>query len=86
MPEPAGAGLIQLLYNSNRVKLRIKKAEVRKQKRGAGMTIILIIIAAIAAIYIYAAIAYYDGFQNWDPLCGCKGTECSPKNHRRLEP
>ncbi len=43
------------------------------------MTILLIIAVIAAAIYIYAAIAYYFGFKNWHPLCGCKGTECSPK-------
>ena len=42
------------------------------------MTIVLIIVAIVAAIYIYAAIAYYYGFRSWHPLCGCKGTECSP--------
>ncbi len=42
------------------------------------MTIALIILAAIAAIYIYAAVGYYYTFKNWLPLCaGCKGTECS---------
>ena len=43
------------------------------------MTTLLIIVAIVAAIYIYAAIAYYYAFKNWYPLCGCKGTECSPK-------
>ncbi len=43
------------------------------------MTIFLIIAAVAAAIYIYAAIAYYYDFKNWNPLCGCKGTECRPK-------
>jgi len=42
------------------------------------MTILLIIVAIAAAIYIYAAIAYYYGFKNWYPLCGCKGMECRP--------
>jgi len=43
------------------------------------MTILLIIIAVIAAVYIYAAIAYYKAFKVWNPLCGCKGTYCGPK-------
>ncbi len=43
------------------------------------MTIILSIFAIAAAIYIYAAIAYYYGFKNWHPLCGCKGTQCGLK-------
>jgi hypothetical protein len=38
------------------------------------MMIILSIVAIAAAIYIYAAFAYYYGFKNWYPLCGCKGT------------
>jgi len=47
--------------------------------RGAGMTIVFIIAAVIAAIYIYAAVAYYYGFKNWAPLCGCRGAECVPR-------
>ncbi len=43
------------------------------------MTIVLIIAAIVAALYIYAAVGYYYGFKNWYPLCGCKRTECSPK-------
>jgi hypothetical protein len=43
------------------------------------MTTILFIVAIAAAIYMYAAIAYYYGFKNWYPVCGCKGKECSPK-------
>ncbi len=43
------------------------------------MTILLIIVAIAAAIYIYAAIAYYYGFKNWYPIYGCKGTECGSK-------
>jgi len=42
------------------------------------MTILLIILAAIVAIYIYSAVAYYYGFKNWVPFCGCKGAVCSP--------
>ncbi len=42
------------------------------------MTIVLIIAGIAAAIYIYAAIAYYYGFKNWNPMCGCKGAECNP--------
>jgi hypothetical protein len=44
------------------------------------MTYLLIIIAVIAAIYIYAAIANYYGFKNWTPMCGgCKGASCAPR-------
>jgi hypothetical protein len=43
------------------------------------MTILLTIVAIAAAIYIYAAIAYYYGFKNWYPLCGCKGMACRPR-------
>ncbi len=42
------------------------------------MTIVLIILAAIAMIYIYAAVVYYYGFKNWLPFCGCTGPECRP--------
>lgn len=43
------------------------------------MTIVLLIVAIAAAIYIYAAVAYYYGFKNWYPMCGCKKTQCSLK-------
>ncbi len=43
------------------------------------MTILLIIVAIIAALYIYAAVVHYYGFKNWYPMCGCKGTRCEPK-------
>jgi hypothetical protein len=49
------------------------------EKGGAGMTIVLIIVTIVAAIYLYAALAYYYGFKNWYPLCGCKGPACGPK-------
>lgn len=44
------------------------------------MTILLIILAVIAAIYMYAAVAHYYGFKNWYPMCGCKGASCAPRN------
>ncbi|MDA8100596.1 MAG: hypothetical protein M0042_13345 [Nitrospiraceae bacterium] len=45
------------------------------------MTIILIIAAGVLAIYAYAAVAYYQGFKNWYPFCGCKGSACAlPEN------
>jgi hypothetical protein len=43
------------------------------------MTIVLIIVAIAAAIYLYAAVAYYYGFKNWYPLCGCNRAECGPR-------
>ncbi len=43
------------------------------------MTIVFIIAAVAAAIYIYAAVAYYYGFKNWLPFCGCMGRECGIK-------
>jgi hypothetical protein len=43
------------------------------------MMILLIIVAIAAAVYIYAAVAYYYGFKKWNPLCGCDGTKCSIK-------
>jgi hypothetical protein len=42
------------------------------------MTILVIIAAIAAAIYIYAAIGYYYGFKNWYPFCGCKNGACGP--------
>ncbi len=39
------------------------------------MTILLIIIAVVAVIYLYATLAFYYGFKNWYPLCGCSGQE-----------
>jgi len=43
------------------------------------MTIVLIILAAAAIIYLYAAVAFYYGFKNWMPLCGCTGKTCVPR-------
>ncbi len=44
------------------------------------MTIVLIILAAIAATYIYAVVGYYYAFKNWLPVCaGCTGPECNLK-------
>ena len=34
------------------------------------MLTFLIIAAVLAAIYLYATIAYYYLFKNWRPLCG----------------
>ena len=31
----------------------------------------LITIAVLAVMYIYATLAFYYGFKNWYPLCGC---------------
>ncbi len=42
------------------------------------MTTLLIIVAIVAAIYLYAAVANYYGFKSWYPMCGCKGDACSP--------
>jgi hypothetical protein len=35
------------------------------------MITLLIIIAVLAVIYLYATLAFYYGFKNWYPLCGC---------------
>ena len=43
------------------------------------MTTILIIGAIAAAIYTYAAIAFYYGFKDWYPFCSCDLNKCSPK-------
>ncbi len=40
------------------------------------MAIFLIVAGIVAAIYLYAALAYYYGLKNWNPLCGCRDTEC----------
>ena len=42
------------------------------------MMTFIIIAAIIAAIYGYAAVAYYYAYKNWYPLCGCEGTVCGP--------
>lgn len=43
------------------------------------MTTLLIIVAIVAAIYIYGAVAFYYGFKSWNPLCGCTGKQCGSK-------
>ena len=43
------------------------------------MTTFLIIAAIAAMVYLYALIAFYYGFKNWSPLCGCKGGKCDLK-------
>lgn len=40
------------------------------------VTIMLIIIAVVAAIYLYATLVFYYGFKNWYPLCGTKSSQC----------
>ena len=42
------------------------------------MTILLIAISVLAAVYLYAAVALYYGFKDWNYLCGCKGASCAP--------
>jgi hypothetical protein len=48
------------------------------------MTIVLIIISAAVAMYIYAAVTSYYGFKKWHPLCGCNEMVCTPKRQRKL--
>ena len=43
---------------------------------GRIMTIYLIIIALLAAAYLFAAVTFYFGFKNWYPLCGRKSSIC----------
>ncbi len=43
------------------------------------MAILLIILVIAAAIYAYAAVAYYYGFKNWNPICGCTKNACAPR-------
>jgi hypothetical protein len=40
------------------------------------MITLLVIIAAAAAVYLYATLAFYYGFKNWHPLCGTKSSQC----------
>jgi hypothetical protein len=40
------------------------------------MTTLLIIIAILAAAYIFAAITFYYGFKKWYPMCGGKSSTC----------
>jgi hypothetical protein len=50
------------------------------------MTIILIILGVAAVIYLYAAVAFYYGYKNWVPFCGCAGTACSPRTPSEQKP
>ena len=43
------------------------------------MTTFLIIAAVAAAVYLYSLIAYYYGFKNWTPMCGCNAKKCDLK-------
>jgi hypothetical protein len=50
------------------------------------MTTLLIIIALVGAIYLYATLAFYYGFKNWYPLCGCSrqgSTQMCVNNRQR---
>jgi hypothetical protein len=40
--------------------------------------LLIIVLAVITAVYVYAAIAYYYGFKSWNPFCGCTGASCAP--------
>jgi len=46
------------------------------------MLTFLIVAAVLAAIYLYATIAYYYLFKNWRPLCG--GSRSSKKGPMRI--
>ncbi len=47
------------------------------------MTTFLILAAVVVGVYLFAALIFYYGFKNWNPLCGggtsrCgKGESCS---------
>lgn len=43
------------------------------------MKIIFIILAFIAAVYLYAALTFHYGFKNWAPFCGCEGGVCGSR-------
>jgi hypothetical protein len=49
------------------------------------MTTILIIVAVVAVVYMYAAVAFYYGFKKWNPMCGCNGTVCGVKKPSQEE-
>ncbi len=49
------------------------------------MTTLLIILAVVAAVYIYAAVVQYYGFKNWYPMCGCKGKPALRRKSRSFE-
>jgi len=46
------------------------------------MTTFLIIATIAAGVYIYALIAFYYGFKNWNPMCGCNSGKCDLPRHR----
>jgi hypothetical protein len=48
------------------------------------MTVILIIAALAAAVYLYAAVVFYYGFKNWAPLCGVSARTCDRADVCRL--
>ncbi len=39
------------------------------------MTMLIILLVIAAAVYGYAAIAFYYGYKSWRPVCGCQATE-----------
>ncbi len=36
------------------------------------MRVFLIVAAGLAAVYLFAAIAFYQAFKNWTPMCGSR--------------
>jgi len=44
------------------------------------MLFVLIIAVIAAAVYAYAAIAYYYNFKHWNPFCNCGSGACSLKD------
>ncbi len=34
------------------------------------LRVFLIIAGGLAAVYLFAAIAFYQAFKNWTPMCG----------------
>ncbi len=51
------------------------------------MQIFLMIVGGLAAVYVFAAVAFYQAFKNWTPMCGTrpsKGIKLQfPTNRRK---
>jgi len=48
----------------------------RIDRKDIFMTTFLIVVAIAAAVYLFAAISFYYGFKNWNPMCGGKSARC----------
>ena len=59
---------------------------VRCRGEVPNMMILLVILAVVAAIYIYAVIANYYNFKDWSPMCGRGGACKLPKPSEKSAP